>query len=264
MEKIKIHPAAELLPELEGSDFIEFLKRIQYQGQKQPIIIWEETGQLVDGRNRLKVCNLLNIDPIVEARSFKDEDEVIEYIFDANLSRRHLSKEKRAFIAADLAKLKKGRRKKKDGMSQAEAAKKMGVSRSFVQKAKRIKQEGSNNLVEQVKEGKLSISAAYELIKLSKEEQDEQLTKGKAVDKAQEIKFSGLTLDKMANSFVAYCEKRGFNVESLINKLENKQREELALTWEDLKNSIDVMYNQGVTKFILTRLEGDKYTIEEG
>jgi ParB-like chromosome segregation protein Spo0J len=226
---MKAHPAAELLPELEGADFVELLKSIQYSGQQHPIIVWKETGLLVDGRNRLRACQLMGLEPLIEHRSFDSEAEVIKFIMDTNLTRRHLPKEQRAFIAAELVSLNKS--------TQKDAAKKMHVSVDTMKKVIKIKEQGSESLINLIKAKQLSITAGAVLADLTIIEQEDIISQGVdyAKEKVKELKNDDERIfNKIATSFAAYAEKRGIDIEDLLRKMENNY-----IPWEKVYETLN-------------------------
>src|SRR5215831_2352369 len=95
--KYSIHPAAGLFPLLEGEEYEKFKASIQQQGQQETIKVRGDL--LIDGRNRLRACLELGIEPRIE--EFTGDDMAAgHYILAANLFRRHLHDDQRAFIAA--------------------------------------------------------------------------------------------------------------------------------------------------------------------
>jgi|SRR5215831_3191378 len=95
--KYSIHPAAGLFPLLEGEEYEKFKASIQQQGQQETIKVRGDL--LIDGRNRLRACLELGIEPRIE--EFTGDDMAAgHYILAANLFRRHLHEDQRAFIAA--------------------------------------------------------------------------------------------------------------------------------------------------------------------
>ena len=59
---IEIHPVAEKFPLLVGSDYEELVRDIRDRGQLHPVVI--HGNQLLDGRNRVRACDELNIAPV--------------------------------------------------------------------------------------------------------------------------------------------------------------------------------------------------------
>ena len=88
-----VHPAADLLPLMQGEEFRQFVESIRLQGQKEPIRLHE--GKVLDGRNRLRACLELGLQPKAEA--WQGEDPW-EHVWALNAQRRHLSQGQLAAI----------------------------------------------------------------------------------------------------------------------------------------------------------------------
>jgi hypothetical protein len=56
-------------------------------------------GQLLDGRNRLRICIELGIEPTIKHYTLRGGEE--EYILAHNLSRRHLTDDQRVMITTE-------------------------------------------------------------------------------------------------------------------------------------------------------------------
>ena len=100
MNILEFHPAANLFPLMEGAELRELVDSIAHDGydQTQPIHLFE--GRILDGRNRWRACQELNIDcPAVEWSGDDPWHAVIRW----NQTRRHLSVEQRIAIAAEAA-----------------------------------------------------------------------------------------------------------------------------------------------------------------
>lgn len=169
-KKLLVHPAAEEFPLIEGDDLESLTEDISANGPRHPIVLEATRDVLVDGRNRLRVCALLGIDPPY-VRLDEDVDP-IEYIVSTNLRRRHLTASQRAMIAAAIAKLGHGGDRRSDQAAnlpvetQAEVAKRFSVSERNVRDAKRVQELGSPELVTAVKAGKVAVDAAAHVAKL--------------------------------------------------------------------------------------------------
>ncbi len=158
MSNYPIHPAAELFPMMTDVEFEGLKEDIRQHGQRDDIMIWN--GQLVDGRNRLRACNELGIEPSFCQMS--DELDPVAWVLSHNLHRRHLTTAQRAMVATKLATLRDG--EKKDGrtivLAQSEAAEKLSVSTKSVRRARTVATKATPEVVAAVEAGTMSLNAA--------------------------------------------------------------------------------------------------------
>lgn len=186
----EIHPAAELFP-LIGDDALgDLADDIKLHGLLEPCWL-NRDGVLLDGRNRIRACQIAGVKP--RFREYDGTDEV-GFIVSLNLRRRHLNEDERAFLAVGLIPLyeeqgrsamaKAGslplRRDWEEGgaslhhlpkserdesrRSTARAAKDVNVSPRRVAQAKRVA-EHAPDLIPQVVSGAISISKAETVVK---------------------------------------------------------------------------------------------------
>lgn len=94
----EIHPAAELFPLMEDDQFQALVVDIRDNGLQEPIVLFE--GKIIDGRHRLRACEVLGIEPIF-TNKYLIEDPV-SFVLSHNLHRRHLTIAQRSAIAMDL------------------------------------------------------------------------------------------------------------------------------------------------------------------
>lgn len=92
-----VHPAAERFPMIEGSAYEEFREDIRTHGLRVPIATLPD-GTILDGRNRLKACEEVGIEPVFEIVS---TESPMAYVLSANKHRRHLTSSQLAILAAD-------------------------------------------------------------------------------------------------------------------------------------------------------------------
>lgn len=142
MPNIKIdhwHPLAEKFELLHGDEWESFLASIRKsRGNRTPIIyrrLPDGRNQGIDGRLRHKACEETGQKCRMEEEILETEEEVRDFIIDKNVRRRHMSKEARAAIAAEL---------RADGQSTRQIAKTLGVSQPTVLSDLRI--AGDKNL----------------------------------------------------------------------------------------------------------------------
>ena len=179
---IRVHPAADLFPMMTDGELKTLAEDIRLHGLRHPVVVYDAGGEwlLLDGRNRLRACQILGAQPAREVWSGEDP---IAFIVSTNLHRRHLSVSQRTMVADEIAKLKLGQRKAPDSsmelsVSQAEAAALLNVSVACIKRARRVKEQGVADLVDAVATGKVSVRAAYDVASLSHDEQRALLATG--------------------------------------------------------------------------------------
>lgn len=134
----------DLLPILNNDELVELEKSIKADGVRDPLVIWDEKNVIVDGHNRWKICQKLNIVPPETRKSFKNEGEVSEWMMRNQLGRRNLTQDMFKYYIGKLYNTVKqksengvgGVREKMDGDQTAEKiAKQYGVSEKTVRRA---------------------------------------------------------------------------------------------------------------------------------
>lgn len=196
--QLSTHAVAEIFPPMDDEAFHAMKEDFKKHGQLDPI--WLHDGQIVDGRNRYRVCRELDLKPKV--RNWDGIGSLVEFVVAKNLYRRHLTAGQRAAIAAQiqprLADEAKERQRKAGGdkrsanaragkkslvakLPQAipakgkardQAAKLAGASPRYVTDAKTL-QEKAPKLFEKVRSGKLSLPQAKK--KFEQEEKRKEL-----------------------------------------------------------------------------------------
>ena len=98
-----------------------------------------------------------------------DGDDPISFVVSMNLKRRHLSENQRAMVAAEIATLEHGQRESGQLAAvptQAEAAEMLNVSERSVRRAAVVRDNKVPELVDAVKQGRVSVSAAADVASL--------------------------------------------------------------------------------------------------
>jgi hypothetical protein len=170
--ELGFHPAADLLPLLEGPEFDALVADVRVHGLREPIVLLD--GAILDGRNRYRACRAAGIEPRFEQWTPRHEgDRPLAFVLSRDLIRRHLDESQRSMVAARAANLAAGVRgdyvtaaSKEAAVSQTEAAARLQVSRSSIQRAK-----GAPELVDKVDRGLIPVSTASRLVVLPKAEQ---------------------------------------------------------------------------------------------
>lgn len=142
MATLATHEATKLFPLLTGNDFDTLVRDIKENGQQQPVLMLN--GILIDGRNRLRACQKLNLKP----KTKQIKGDPLSIVMSLNYHRRHLkSHEKGESLRQYLLAKRgtpgkaKGGRPKKNGkpphngaVSAASIAKELGVPKQTVQR----------------------------------------------------------------------------------------------------------------------------------
>lgn len=141
---------------------------LRTNGLSEPILLYE--GTILDGRNRYRACLEAAIDPIFETYSGSNP---LAKVISLNLKRRHLDESQRSLVAARIATLPRGANQHAsiEACSQSDAAQLLNVSRSGVQRAREVLDEGAPELIAAVERGAASVSLAEQIAQLPKDEQ---------------------------------------------------------------------------------------------
>jgi hypothetical protein len=175
----KIHPLAELFPMMPPDEFEKLKKDIQKNGQLEPIMLNDE-GLVLDGRNRLRACNELGIE--VRAKNFEvamrggPPITEADYIWSANVLRRHLTDDQRASLSlkwADGIRVAAKQRMKDGGKGLVDSpnpihtreavAKKAGVSANKIRQAETVAKRAPE-LLPKIESGAMKLKDAVKTI----------------------------------------------------------------------------------------------------
>jgi ParB-like chromosome segregation protein Spo0J len=174
--KIEIHPAANLFPMMAEDQFQLLKADIQEHGQREDAVVWK--GLLIDGRNRVRACRELGLEP--EVAELPDEDDPVAYVISHNLHRRHLSTNQRACVAAKLATLKHGGDRQSEEFKgsidlscQDDAATLLNVSVPALKRAKHVIENASSAVIDAVESDEIKASLAYKFIGLCDGKRDQ-------------------------------------------------------------------------------------------
>jgi ParB-like chromosome segregation protein Spo0J len=168
------HPYAELFPLDEGPPLWAMADQMKEDGfdERYKIVLFQ--GKILDGRRRQLAAHRAEVVPLYE--EFEGDDEAaLRFVMRANIHRRHLSTTEAAMIAARIADmtreqtLQKGRvfsdarekaSEKPSGVSQAQAAEMMGVSRTSVQNAKAVIDTGVQEPIDAIDRKEITLTQA--------------------------------------------------------------------------------------------------------
>jgi ParB-like chromosome segregation protein Spo0J len=162
------HPIAEIFPKMDPNDYADLVEDIRANGLHTPITLYE--GKILDGRHRYRACREADAEPLFGHYQGGDP---VGHVISLNAKRRHLTPSQKAMIADRLAILRRGQKKSDTAIavSQAEAAKQLGVSIDSIQRARKVREQGTPELISAVDQGKLTVSRAALVADLAKKEQ---------------------------------------------------------------------------------------------
>ncbi|APZ92174.1 hypothetical protein [Fuerstiella marisgermanici] len=221
---LPIHPAADLLPLMTDTEYAELKQDIANTELRDNIVLWND--RILDGRHRIRALIELGINWKMHVDRY-DEIEIpdpVAFVVSKNLQRRHLSSSQRAMVAAKAKgyyecegkeaqreggkKVGNGRKKvvanlpqpkKPEKKSRDKAAAAVGVSGKLVDAARKVRNDGVPELVKAVESGKVAVSAAAEVAKLPKAEQEQAVKTNTVKQKAAEVRSA--KKEKKASEF---------------------------------------------------------------
>lgn len=179
--EVKVHPAAELFPLMEGQAFDDLVADIREHDLREPVVMTPD-GQLLDGRNRWRACAKVGIEP----QKRVEHGEPWSYVISLNVHRRHLNESQRAMIAAKIARRRVGQHGTYSGNTSNDAvpdalppsadraAELFNVSRSAIDRAREVRRSATPALQDAVEVGKVPVYTAARVARdLDPEQQDD-------------------------------------------------------------------------------------------
>jgi protein gp37/ParB-like chromosome segregation protein Spo0J len=220
----EVHPIADEFPLIGGEEFDALVAGIEANGLLNPILLSADGKTLVDGRNRYRACDRLNIEPRYERLPELTEQQIVSRIVSLNMDRRHLSPGQKAMlglrieehlatfakerqreagasaapgrpaekVVADLPQVSPDQRK-----SREQAAKVVGASGRAISQAKAV-QRDTPDLAAKVRAGQMALDAA------DKERKKREAAKPKVSDPAPKPSRVMLTLRTHTGDPVEY------------------------------------------------------------
>lgn len=176
-----------LLAKLPAKEYEALKESIKAMGQHFPIIVNDE-NVILDGHHRYRICKELGIAPKVEVKTFPNKLLEKKFVIEANLHRRHLNAFQKAELAYPLLEIERELAKLRQlagvsiksqetsssselkvsqdfGQARDIVAKAVGLSPTTFQRAVKIIEKAPEDLKEKVRQGKMSINYAYEMVK---------------------------------------------------------------------------------------------------
>src|SRR5215472_1405505 len=149
VKNLQVHPVADLFPMMTDEELADLAEDIKVNGLIHPIVR-DQHGVLIDGRNRLRACEMAGIEP---SYTMLDGQDPVAFILSANVTRRHLSKGQQAMAVAKARHL--------SGTTQREAAHAQKLSIGRIAQADVVLQYAPE-LADMVLSGAKPLDVAYE------------------------------------------------------------------------------------------------------
>ena len=246
---MQIHPVAEIFPRILGEDFLALKADIKKNGLIEAI--WTYQGAIIEGRNRYYACTDIGVEP--RFREYTGDDP-LGFSISLNLTRRHLTDGQRQMVGAAIANIEHEQRKDETtiGASQEKASSLLNTSVRGIQRAKGILHEGAPELIEAVKSGQVSVSAASVVATLPKEEQQQLVAAGEVAKAAKKVRAEKsrkiIPQENATHEHVdsAATEKSGqlAGLTALHNEIEQLRQLVSGLNKDDLETGIASLHQQ--------------------
>jgi len=159
--KYKVHPLCSVYPDYSPETLAEHAADVKANGLRDKITLTPD-GLLLDGKNRVRACELAGIEISPEMIEVHHGDP-LAFVISKNLKRRHLDESQRAMVAARLETYRHGDNQHsaadaKLHVRRDEAAKQMRVSPRSVASAAVVRDKAAPEVVRAVDRGKLTVS----------------------------------------------------------------------------------------------------------
>lgn len=144
-------------------------------GCRDALVVWQERGILLDGHNRLAICEAHSVPFKIHKSSFPDRTAAKIWMIKNQVGRRNLSITQRSLCAAKLETLDHGgNRKFKNGipfLKREGVCELFGVSKDTVTCASKVLAHGCDELIAACQEDRIAVSAGAEIADLEHDEQ---------------------------------------------------------------------------------------------
>ncbi|WP_338676802.1 ParB/RepB/Spo0J family partition protein [Streptomyces sp. SCSIO 30461] len=161
--EIETHPITSLFPSLDGDELRALADDIRDRGLLHPIVL-DTQGRLLDGRGRLKACEIADAEP---AFVTYDGGDPSGYAMSVNLRRRNITKGQAAMISAKARSAPEHRPRSGAEQSTRSVAEQTGLSLGRISQANMVLQHAPD-LVDSVISGAMGLDEAYESARANK------------------------------------------------------------------------------------------------
>ena len=167
---------ASLIPSLSTDERAALQTSLLAEGCRDALVVWKETETLLDGHNRLDICQQHNLPYLTVARSFASKDDAKTWVIRNQFARRNLTPFQRGELALKLKDVFRvqaqdkqrlgGKDKVRQNSDKAvdtkkELARLAGVSHDTITKIERLAEQAPDDLKEKLRKGETSIHSAF-------------------------------------------------------------------------------------------------------
>lgn len=185
----------KLIPPLVPDEKNRLRANLKRDGCRDALVVWEEEGILLDGHNRLEICEEEGIEYRTATISLPDRAAAEIWILENQAGRRNLSITQKALLANELKDRYAAEAKKRQGartdimadsatmldigkQSRDQAAEKYGIRGRAVSAVTTVKTRGVPELFDALKSGDATVEAAEVVSRLRPEIQTQVVSKG--------------------------------------------------------------------------------------
>jgi len=200
--KPKIDPELHaLIPPLAPEELKGLESSLKSEGCRDALVIWEGENILLDGHNRLEICQINGIAFRTTDLSFSNRNAAKMWVIRNQLARRNLKPLQRialvrhleAIMVEEAKERQKVRKGKQPGATpqksadlkpcetRKEMAKLAGVSHDTYTKGKKVLDSKDEETIKKTKSGEISINKAYRKLEKQKKQQEREASRKKAV-----------------------------------------------------------------------------------
>lgn len=179
------HEFGQLIPKMQSKQFADLQNSIETIGLQVPIVIYQ--GKVLDGWNRYTAChniteNGIRLPSPIRYETFAgDDSQALQFVLASNLSRRHITEEKRVKLALDIRKkLEKLKPEVSEKELDRQAAESAGTSARTVQRARQVEQKAPKEVREAMEAGEITPGTALKLAKVDKKDAAKAVKAAKA------------------------------------------------------------------------------------
>lgn len=192
----------DLLPPLKKQEYMRLEKSIRADGIREALVLWE-TDQglvLVDGHHRLQIAKKHGLDVPVMVKEFEDRFAVMQWMWECQKGRRNwtpFTEVETLIKAVGPAIAERARRNELSGVSLREGDRRVctnetlgkmsGSSKTTVTKVQFVLRHGSEDILKNLRAGKISIHKGHKAARDLLREQERQTNFQKRLQQLEEI-----------------------------------------------------------------------------